>query len=916
MKHTTERMTPQKEAGRQLRMLLLIFLAVTFVGVLAFLKFYGSYIDNILYAERLSQMREVTTQLFSGLEDVVDSQWTTAEVQRNFLQHEQPATSEELLSFLDRQAGLNDFGSSSVELMVVDDGGRYYTQNGMQGMLVGRKYLLDEPERVSYVYNALTTGWSEMIFLLRLEQPISMQLGDRETTLTYCGLSRSMSELEPYFSCAAYNGNNSVYVLDNDGIKLFSSEGNDLLRGTNLYNVLGKMDYLHDSSLEDAKRELSEHQIAYSNAVLDGEEYYYSLYQMEHAEWTLLFLVPSVYVATNTVSLINTTMRLILIFALILLCVCAILIYVVLRIKQKQAINAERRNSDALAVINQELDRKNTELSRAVETAEAATRTAEAATARAEAAMREAEAASKAKSDFLSNMSHDIRTPMNAIVGITNLMEHEGNTSDRLRGYIQKIKFSSRHLLSLINDILDMSKIESNEVELSSEKVSLAEQVGQVDSIIRSQTNERGQSFTIRVHEIAHEYLIGDGVRLRQIFLNLLSNAVKYTPTSGRILFDIAELPCEKDGYASFRFSVTDTGYGMTPEFVEHIFEPFTRAENSVTNKVQGTGLGMAITKNIVDLMGGTIDIQSEVGKGSCFTVELMMQIDRDVRYELDTESVLLISHEEFLTRNVRAPLEEFNFPFATVTTPEEAVAFLRKTPVDVVLLGGHLRNKDLAKTVQSLRAVAPKAELIFCVDYAQRDQVQETISQCGVDGLIPRPFFLSNLEIAIGRVRANAAPESEGMSVLSGMRFLCAEDNALNAEILEAILEMYGASCTICPDGEELVKAFELVKPGEYDAILMDIQMPHMNGYEATKAIRGGKNPLGKTIPIIAMTANAFSDDVQNSIAAGMDAHISKPIDVAILEKTMRGFLTPPPESAIRGRTFTRNVHKWVTSP
>ena len=889
MNNAAERANRKTEARTQLRILLLIFLAVVFVGVLSFLKFYGDYIDGVLYAERLSQMREVTTQLFTGIDDVVQNQWDIAETQSHYLLEDRPATADELVALMERQARLNAFDASQSEMMAVDDTGRYYTQNGMQGTLTGLNYLADEPERVSYVYNAMTTDKSEMVFLLKLPEPLSMRVGEKTVHLTYYGVSRNMMELTPYFSCEAYNGNNSVYVVDNNGSKLFSDANNTLLQGHNVYSVLEKMTYLHGSSLEEAKQELSEHKIAYSNAVLNDEEYYYSLYQMENAEWTLLFLVPSVYVATNTVSLIHTSVLFILLFALVMVAVCAILIYVVLRIKQKQAIDAERRNSDALTAINQELDRKNAALSRAVETAETATR-------RAEAAMREAEAASKAKSDFLSNMSHDIRTPMNAIVGITNLMEHEGNTSDRLRGYIQKIKYSSRHLLSLINDILDMSKIESNEVELSSEKVSLAEQVGQVDSIIRSQTNEHGQYFTIRVHEIAHEYLIGDGVRLRQIFLNLLSNAVKYTPTGGRILFDIAELPCDKDGYASFRFSVTDTGYGMTPEFIEHIFEPFTRAENSVTNKVQDTGLGMAITKNIVDLMGGTIDIQSEVGKGSCFTVGLTMQIDRDVRYELDTESVLLISHEEFLTRNVRAPLAELRFPFATVTTPEEAVEYLRKTPVDVVLLGGHLRNKDLSKTVQSLRAAAPKAELIFCVDYAQRDQVQETLKQCGVDGLIPRPFFLSNLEMAVGRVRSNAAPESEGMSVLSGMRFLCAEDNALNAEILEAILEMYGASCTICPDGEELVKTFEMVKPGEYDAILMDIQMPHMNGYEATKAIRGGKNPLGKTIPIIAMTANAFSDDVQNSIAAGMDAHISKPIDVAILEKTMRGFLTPPP--------------------
>ena len=485
-------------------------------------------------------------------------------------------------------------------------------------------------------------------------------------------------------------------------------------------------------------------------------------------------------------------------------------------------------------------------------------------------------------------------------------MEHEGNTSDRLRGYIQKIKFSSRHLLSLINDILDMSKIESNEVELNLEKVSLAEQVGQVDSIIRSQTNEHSQVFRIRVHEIAHEYLIGDGVRLRQIFLNLLSNAVKYTPEGGSISFDIAELECEVPGHAKFCFSVTDTGYGMEPDFLAHIFEPFTRAESSVTNKVQGAGLGMAITKNIVDLMGGTITVESEVNKGSRFAVTLMLRVDPDAHYELGARDLLLISDDDTLIRNMRAPIRATDLHFSVVSTAEEAAARLSKESTDVLLLAGHLRDCSLADTVQHLRKAAPNAMLLFCVAFAQRDQVQETLTQCGVDGLIPRPFFLSNLEIAIGRVRANAAPEIQGLSILSGMRFLCAEDNALNAEILEAILEMYGASCTICPDGAEIVKTFESVKPGDYDTILMDIQMPRMNGYEATKAIRSGKNPLGRTVPIVAMTANAFSDDVQNSLAAGMNAHVSKPIDIAVLEKTMRAIITPPQFSL--GRIF---VHK-----
>ena len=389
-------------------------------------------------------------------------------------------------------------------------------------------------------------------------------------------------------------------------------------------------------------------------------------------------------------------------------------------------------------------------------------------------ALEQAEAATRAKSQFLSNMSHDIRTPMNAIFGIAQLMEHDKNDSEKMDDHIRKLKFSSQHLLSLINDILDMSKIESHEVSLNREFINLTDQVMQLKSIICPQTEEKKQKFLVKMHEIRHENLVGDAVRLRQILINLLSNAMKYTPNGGTILFEITEKHSDEQSRSVFEFSVTDTGYGMSQDFIKRIFEPFTRAENSVTNKIQGTGLGMAITKNIVDLMGGTITLDSELGKGSCFQVTIPLEI-------ADEEEV------------------------SAVENPEE------------------------------------------------QDQNQ------AID------------------------------TSLQGMNFLCAEDNELNAEILDAILEMEGATCTILPDGQQIAERFKTVKPGEYDAILMDMQMPVMNGLEATRAIRESDNPLGKTIPIIAMTANAFSSDVQECLNAGMDAHLSKPLDVEALKRTIR---------------------------
>ncbi len=855
--------------GQTMRVIGMIVLIVA-VGFGAFTALYNRYNDRILYAERLSQMQDVTVQLFAGLEDVVDTQWHTVDVLMNYVEAARPGDAAALQQFMARQAGLNELDTELDNLIAVDDRGRYYTETGAKGTLQELDYLLDDPDKISYVSNTVTTNRTKMVYLKRLDEPVLLAGG---TKLLYYGCTRDMSELEPYFDCAAYAGGSGVYVVDATGLKLFSSQDSSLIRGFNVYSVLESMDYLHGTSFEAARQKLDADGMVYSNAVLDGEEYFYSLYRMENAEWTLVFLVNAKTVAMNTVELVNTTMFAVMAFSVVMIGVCGAFIFLMRRRQQKKELALAEENNAALEKLNGEL-----------------------------------QSANKAKSEFLANMSHDIRTPMNAIVGITDLMAHETDTSDKMHTYIEKVRLSSRHLLSLINDILDMSKIESSEVALNQDAISLAEQVGQVDSIIRSQAAERGQSFTIRVRAIAHEYLIGDGVRLRQVLLNLLSNAVKYTPYGGAITFDLAERPCQEPDHAAFQITVEDNGYGMAPDFVAHIFEPFTRAENSTTNRVQGTGLGMAITKNIVDLMGGTITVRSREGKGSRFDVSLTFPIDRSAEYQLNAERVLLVSDDAVLVHNVEAAMEQAGAALTAAGTLEEAAALLKKEKADVILLAGQLYESGLGEKVRRLRAAAGRALLVFCCDYAQQEAAHDILTSSGADGLIPRPFFFANLARAVNAGGEAGAPSRRTGSVLRGKRFLCAEDNDLNAEILEAVLDMNGASCTIYPNGKTLVDAFARVQPGEYDAILMDVQMPVMNGLEAARTIRGGENPLGRTIPIIAMTANAFTEDIQSCLAAGMDAHVSKPLDIAVLERTLRVLSG---ESAAGGHLFVGRGHK-----
>lgn len=379
-----------------------------------------------------------------------------------------------------------------------------------------------------------------------------------------------------------------------------------------------------------------------------------------------------------------------------------------------------------------------------------------------------AEQANLSKTRFLANMSHDIRTPMNAIVGLSELMEHHIENPEMLQVYISKLQSSSQYLLDLINDILDLSKIENGSPELRLEPMNIGTQIEQVVTIIKPQINQKNQELSVECDCKEFGGVLGDPIRFRQILMNIFSNAVKYTPEGGQICFTIHEMG-KTNGETTYEFIVEDTGIGMSPEYMEHIFEPFSRSEPEV-KEIQGTGLGMAITKSLTDAMGGNIRVDSTLGKGSRFCVEI---------------------------------------PFAV-----SAVKTCKETPQD--------KGKDKIISLQ-------------------------------------------------------------------GMRFLCAEDNALNAEILTAMMEMEGAECVIYENGKLLADAFESVNPGEYQAILMDVQMPVMDGYEAARAIRNSKNLLGKEIPIIVMTANAFAEDVQRCLDAGMNAHIAKPVDFDKLKEILQ---------------------------
>ena len=598
-------------------------------------------------------------------------------------------------------------------------------------------------------------------------------------TYTAIGTVYDHSKLDSMLKLKGYDGKAYLFMLDDDGnITYTNLSGDKYQRNYSLLKHLKGEQAITDEEADLLKKKFDNRE---SGVVLLGKQNpYYLGYCPIESNNTILVCIVTKGVIDNVLRdyqktvLCTTTLM-----AGFILLLFAGLFYSISRLSlADQKAEYEKRKNELHLQTMKEMEVVNQKLKKAKNVATEALQTAE--------------NANKAKTDFLSNMSHDIRTPMNAIIGITSLIRHDAGNKAKVIEYADKIDISSQHLLGIINDVLDMSKIEAGKTVFKYSDFSILDLMQELDTIFHTQIYEKQQTLTIIKENIQHEWVNGDQVHLMQIFSNLLSNAVKYTQEGGEIQFFVEECETKSSVYAKYRFLVSDNGMGMSADFKDTIFDAFTRAESSLTNKIQGTGLGMAITRNLVEAMGGTIDVESELGQGSCFEVILDLKIAED-------------------------------------------------------------------------RTVALAAQ-------------EETDEQDG--------------------------------NILQGMKFLCAEDNELNAEILTELLKIEGAECTICENGEEILKAFEQSAPGDYDMILMDVQMPVMNGYEATKAIRRSSHELAKTIPIIAMTANAFSEDIQHSLAAGMNAHVSKPVEMKVLEKTIRSIKSGVWGGALNRRSLYSD--KW----
>ena len=714
-----------------------LFVLVIIATLAVSVMYIRAYMMKQTVLERSSQLEEMISQIKTNMDIGLETHWNLVAGIKSSTEGKYYNDEQELVEDIGRLEKEFCTDLYGCQVMFLDTMGTAYLAEGDMGIWDDIGRLADGEERHTFVSDTSNVNGTFLAFTQKLSQPIIV--GEDEIRFTHLVLLKDIEALKKYYTTESYGGNAATYIIKENGTLAYYDAQNDLFGVKNIFKALANAEYVQERSFEEIKDQLNSKGVVATNIMIDQIEYYYCLTTLSSSDMTLMLLIPAEYVAASTMNIMNSTIRVVIIIMMLMVVLIVLALISIIKVQRSsQLVKIEQKNNEELNKLR----------------------------LAAEEAMIAAESASKAKSTFLSNMSHDIRTPMNAIIGFTNIGLKQ-NPTPELKNCLEKICNSSEHLLTLINDVIDISRIESGKIKYTPLPIDIREVTDTVLNIMHGFLSNRNINFRTRRTRIETPYVLADAVRIREVLVNILGNAVKFTDDGGSIIFEMNYYPWEDDKHIVVCYRISDTGVGMSEEFVEHIFDEFSQEENSARTQYKGTGLGMAITKRYVDLMGGTISVESKKNEGSTFTIE--------IPFELTDES----------------------------------------------------------------------------------------------------------------EVRKQGIPASK--ADLTGVKILMAEDNELNAEIAMVQLEEAGIQVTRASDGKEVVKIFAENPPGTFDIILMDVMMPEMNGYEATKAIRSMNNRHDDSnIPIIAMTANAFAEDVQASLDAGMNGHIAKPINIDELIKAI----------------------------
>ena len=696
--------------------------------------------------ERSSQLEEMSSQLRVNLHYNLETHWNLVASIKDYVNAQSFSSKEQAQQGIKEAEGIFHTELYGCRIMLLDAMGRGYTTDGEVGIWDDLKYLADGAVKHTFVTDTSNVKGTYLAFSHKLQSTSDSERGLR---FTHMVLLKEISTIRKYYTTESYGGHAATYIINRNGtLAYYDADNEDILGVRNVFKALREGTYVGSKDFATMRQQLNNYGIATASVLLKDNEYYYCLAKMAEYDMTIMLLVPAEYVAVSTMTMLQSALRIQVVFTVLLLGLVLLALISIVR--------AER--SSKMIKIEKETNQKLNKLRVAAEDA-----------------LKVAESASKAKSTFLSNMSHDIRTPMNAIIGFATLALDDIRDGKKVEDYLSKILSSSKHLLGLINDILDMSRIESGKVVLEEQETDLVTTLQELQSIMEGQAKERKLKLHVDYSNLRDRHVYCDKTRLNQVMFNLLANAVKFTSEGGSIWLTMSQLEptYEVEDRAIYEIRVKDTGIGIGKEFIKHIFEPFERERTSTVSKIQGTGLGMAITKNIVDMMGGTIEVESQKGVGTEFIIRLELRLQA------------------------------------------EAGA----------------ANEEGAKQHS----------------------------------------------------------HAEGVAEFAGKRLLLAEDNELNREIACMLLSKYGFVIDTAENGQEAVDLVAASAPGYYDLVLMDIQMPVMDGHEATRKIRSLENKVLAKVPVVAMTANAFDEDRKAAKECGMNGFISKPINMQEVVQALR---------------------------
>ena len=696
--------------------------------------------------ERSSQLEEMSSQLRVNLHYNLETHWNLVASIKDYVNAQSFSSKEQAQQGIKEAEGIFHTELYGCRIMLLDAMGRGYTTDGEVGIWDDLKYLADGAVKHTFVTDTSNVKGTYLAFSHKLQSTVASERGLR---FTHMVLLKEISTIRKYYTTESYGGHAATYIINRNGtLAYYDADIEDILGVRNVFKALREGTYTGSKDFATMRQQLNNYGIATASVLLKDNEYYYCLAKMAEYDMTIMLLIPAEYVAVSTMTMLQSALRIQVVFTVLLLGLVLLALISIVR--------AER--SSKMIKIEKETNQKLNKLRVAAEDA-----------------LKVAESASKAKSTFLSNMSHDIRTPMNAIIGFATLALDDIRDGKKVEDYLSKILSSSKHLLGLINDILDMSRIESGKVVLEEQETDLVTTLQELQSIMEGQAKERKLKLHVDYSNLRDRHVYCDKTRLNQVMFNLLANAVKFNSEGGSIWLTMSQLEptCEVEDRAIYEIRVKDTGIGIDKAFIKHIFEPFERERTSTVSKIQGTGLGMAITKNIVDMMGGTIEVESQKGVGTEFIIRLELRLQA------------------------------------------EAGA----------------ANEEGAKQHS----------------------------------------------------------HAEGVAEFAGKRLLLAEDNELNREIACMLLSKYGFVIDTAENGQEAVDLVAASAPGYYDLVLMDIQMPVMDGHEATRRIRNLEDKELAKVPVVAMTANAFDEDRKAAKECGMNGFISKPINMQEVVQALR---------------------------